>query len=474
MVMGYAWLNAPNSDELVYLIILATAFNQSVFAMSVGKHSAKLSWNEVVFWTSVSRFLIALPLLISEQFPEVLCCFRRASPPPPPPPSDSVDDEWGRRNSEGSSHCADIEQEEEQQFSVLCCLVPFGVMSAIMLSLRNLMSVLCGNITVNFGLSHLPMATVASLDASSSFFAALFGAIFLKEYLSCAITSFVFLGFVGIVLVFQPLELIGLDDTSSSLSPMQVFASLVVLLGSAGQGLQSVLQRGWKWSVWLGICTAGLTGMIFTLAIDRFIMTDRDSCWEWVREESSTSPLTTFAWVLILCLTSFNKSLCMNYVLKEASSGVSAGTMQTVYTCAVVAFQVCLQILFFDVEMSTCSWVGVAVIVISCVGIVHCEAMQNQAKADAAAYEPIHDYKDSALPSERSAAQPVTGREAGTMNLKNVGIGTPRSTRSDATPRSSVSQLLSHRTSKSVRFSGVYTPRSEDRNTPRIQAQCGL
>ena len=180
--------------------------------------------------------------------------------------------------------------------------------------------------------------------------------------------------------------------------------------------------------------------MIFALAIDRLVLTDRDSCWEWVRKESSTAPLTIFAWVLILCLTSFNKSLCMNYVLKEASSGVSAGSMQTVYTCAVVAFQVCLQILFFDVEMSTCSWVGVAVIVISCVGIVHCEAMQNQAKADAAAYEPIQDYKDFA----------------------------------HMTPRSSTSQMLSHRTSKSVRFSGVYTQRSDDRNTPRLKAQCGL
>ncbi len=285
---------------------------------------------------------------------------------------------------------------------------------------------------------------LASLDASSSFFAALFGAIFLKEYLSCAVILFVFLGFVGIVLVFEPLELLGLSqvegNNSSSLNPMEVFASLVVLLGSAGQGLQSVLQRGWKWSVWLGICTAGLTGMIFTLAIDHFIMTDRDSCWEWVREESSTSPLTTFAWGLILCLTSFNKSLCMNYVLKEASSGVSAGTMQTVHTCAVVAFQVCLQILFFDVEMSACSWVGVAVILISCVGIVHSEAMQNQAKADASAYEPIQDYKDFA----------------------------------HVTPRSSTSQISTHRTSKSVRFSGVYTQRSDDRKTPRLKAQCGL
>jgi len=175
----------------------------------------------------------------------------------------------------------EILEEEEEQFWLFCFMVPFAVMSGLMLVFRNLISVICGSITINYGISQLPISTVAALDSSSTLFTVLFGAIYLKEYVSYFTLFLIFLGFVGVLLIFQPLELLALCFFGNTRStPMTVFASLVVLLGAAGTGLQSVLQRGWKWSVWMSICTAGITGIIFTRVIDRLFLTDRDSCWK--------------------------------------------------------------------------------------------------------------------------------------------------------------------------------------------------
>ena len=296
----------------------------------------------MTFWTSVGRVLLSLPLLIHEQVQAPL-----------PTASNSVKTLAQSKSDEVGETAVEILEEEEEQFSLFCCMVPFAVMSGLMLLFRNLISVMCGSITINYGISELPISTVAALESSSTLFTVLFGAIYLKEYVSCLTLFLIFLGFVGVLLIFQPLELRGLFFFgNTSLTPMAVFASLVVLLGAAGSGLQSVLQRGWKWSVWLSICTAGLTGIIVTLVIDRLFLTDRDSCWEWVRSEGVTKPFTTFSWILILCLTSFNRSLCMNYVLKEASSGVTAGTIETVYKCSGIALQIVLQIMYFDAPVT--------------------------------------------------------------------------------------------------------------------------
>lgn len=381
-LMPYMWGSGAVSDTLVYIIVLATAANQAVLSMTVDELSPSLSWNEVTFWTSVGRFLLSLPLLIHEQ------CLA-----PLPTASHSVKNLTQLKSDGVGETAVEILEEEEEQFSLFCFMVPFAVMSGLMLVFRNLISVICGSITINYGISQLPISTVAALDSSSTLFTVLFGAIFLKEYVSYLTLFLIFLGFVGVLLIFQPLELLGLFFFgNTSLTPMAVFASLVVLLGAAGTGLQSVLQRGWKWSVWMSICTAGITGIIFTLVIDRLFLTDRDSCWEWVRSEAVTKPFTTFAWILILCLTSFNRSLCMNYVLKEASSGVTAGTIETVYKCSGIALQIVLQIMFFNDVVTACVWAGVAVIVISCVGIVHCE--------EAKGFEKIVE------PSPRPAANP--------------------------------------------------------------------
>jgi hypothetical protein len=62
--------------------------------------------------------------------------------------------------------------------------------------------------------------------------------------------------------------------------------------------------------------------------------------------------------------------------LKEASSGVTAGAIETVYECTEMSLQIVLQIMFFNDVVTACVWAGVAVIVISCVGIVHCEEVK--------------------------------------------------------------------------------------------------
>jgi len=388
------WGRGALSDEVVYLIVLGAAANEAVFSMTVDQLSSSLSWNEVTFWTSVGRFLLSLPLLIYEQFESPL-----------PTASDSVEKLEQSQSDEAGEPAVEILEEEEQQFSIFCLMtnimVPFSVMSGLMLVFRNLTSVLCGSMTINYGLSQLPISTVAALESTSALLTVLFGAILLKEYVSCLTLFLIFLGFVGVLLIFQPLELLGLffignsSFGNSSLTPMALFASLVVLLGAAGTGLQSVLQRGWKWSVWLSICSAGLTGIIVTLVIDRLFLTDRNSCWEWVREEAVTKPVTTFSWILILCLTSFNRSMCMNYVLKEASSGVTAGTIETVYRCSAITLQTVLQVMFFDDVVTACVWAGVALMVISCVGIVHSK--------EATGFEVIVDPSPRPAPSPRSA-----------------------------------------------------------------------
>jgi drug/metabolite transporter (DMT)-like permease len=364
--MPTVWGSGAISDAVVYIVVLAAAANEAVFSMTVDHLSPSLSWNEVTFWTSVGRSLLSLPLLIYEQVQAPL-----------PTVSNSVENlQQSKCDEVGQETAVKIPEEEEEQFSIFCFLtnimVPFSVMSGLMLVFRNLTSVLCGSMTINYGLSHLPISTVAALESTSALLTVLFGAIFLKEYVSCLTLFLIVLGFVGVLLIFQPLELLGLFFFgNSSLTPMAFFASVVVLLGAAGTGLQSVLQRGWKWSVWLSICSAGLTGIIVTLIIDRLVLTDRNSCWEWVREEAVAKPFTTFSWILILCLTSFNRSMCMNYVLKEASCGVTAGTIETVYRCSTITLQTVLQIMFFDDVVTACVWAGVALMVISCVGIVH-------------------------------------------------------------------------------------------------------
>ena len=216
--MPNMWGSGTISDAVVYVIVLAAAANEAVFSMTVDQLSPSLSWNEVTFWTSVGRFLLSLPLFIYEQVQAPL-----------PTASNSVENLEQSKSDEVGETAVKILEEQEEQFSIFCfmtnIMVPFSVMSGLMLVFRNLTSVLCGSMTINYGLSQLPISSVAALESTSALLTVLFGAIFLQEYVSCLTLFLIFLGFVGVLLIFQPLELLGyFFFGNSSLTPMALLA----------------------------------------------------------------------------------------------------------------------------------------------------------------------------------------------------------------------------------------------------------
>jgi drug/metabolite transporter (DMT)-like permease len=77
-----------------------------------------------------------------------------------------------------------------------------------MLTLRGFMGTFGGHLALYWGVQFLLPSEAAALWSTAPFFALLFGYIILKEVLSATTVTMICLGFAGVLLVIQPVELV--------------------------------------------------------------------------------------------------------------------------------------------------------------------------------------------------------------------------------------------------------------------------
>ena len=122
----------------------------------------------------------------------------------------------------------------------------------------------------------------------------------------------------------------------------------------------------------------GLVGVVISLLIDFFLAeffftgsvhfdADAIHCWSWAARTAAENPLLTSVWIFLLGVSSFNKTLCINWAWKLDH----AGAIEIVYVSLLVGMQVIFQLFVFEEQSELFGYIGTAIICVSCGLIVY-------------------------------------------------------------------------------------------------------
>jgi hypothetical protein len=169
------------------------------------------------------------------------------------------------------------------------------------------------------------------------------------------------------------------EDSPTYLSnQITACAALVTLAGACCGGLLGPIMRGWQWPVWDVVAYVGLVGVVISLLIDSFLAdffffesvhfdAGAVRCWSWAARAAAVSPLLAAAWIFLLGVSSFNKTLCINWAWKLDH----AGAIEVVYVALLVGMQVLFQLLVFEERSEPLGYLSTAIICASCALIVY-------------------------------------------------------------------------------------------------------
>jgi drug/metabolite transporter (DMT)-like permease len=159
-----------------YALSIIGACSTMLQGLIVHLLAAELSVLEALFWSSLVRFTLALPFVL---FDLSKYAARAADESAPLLPKQSQ---------------ADVATPQIHRYA--------------MLALRGFMGTFGGHLALYWGVQFLFPSEAAALWSTAPFFALLFGYIILKEVLSTVTVTMICLGFVGVLLVIQPVELV--------------------------------------------------------------------------------------------------------------------------------------------------------------------------------------------------------------------------------------------------------------------------
>ena len=345
-----------------YGITFIGALNGSLMFIVVHDLDPAMTWNEATFWTSLARLVLAFPVVIYEKYTEY---FKKS-------------DEPNERTSLVEHGDTDMKKLTPGWIPSKEQWASFG-----MLTLRCTMSVFSGNIAPYAGVQFLPLSDAAAISALTPFFAMIFSSLLLSEHLSWFTVALTGLAFVGVLFVLRPLDMIawmwvGEDSPMYLTNQITACAALVTLAGAACGGLLGPIMRGWRWPVWDVVAYVGLVGVVISLLIDFFLAeffftgsvhfdADAIHCWSWAARTAAENPLLTSVWIFLLGVSSFNKTLCINWAWKLDH----AGAIEIVYVSLLVGMQVIFQLFVFEEQSELFGYIGTAIICVSCGLIVY-------------------------------------------------------------------------------------------------------
>ncbi len=159
-----------------YALSIIGACSTMLQGLIVHLLAAELSVLEALFWSSLVRFVLALPFVLFDL----------------------------------SKYAARAVGESEQLLpkqSQVDEATP-QIHRYAMLTLRGFMGTFGGHLALYWGVQFLYPSEAAALWSTAPFFALLFGYIILKEVLSAMTVTMICLGFAGVLLVIQPVELV--------------------------------------------------------------------------------------------------------------------------------------------------------------------------------------------------------------------------------------------------------------------------
>ena len=351
-----------------YGITFIGALNGSLMFIVVHDLDPAMTWNEATFWTSLARLVLALPVVAYEKYNEY---FKNlASNPSEITPLLDVKKDDSEKKSSPDEWSKWVPSKEQWD-------------SFWMLTVRCTMSVFSGNIAPYVGVQFLPLSDAAAISALTPFFAMIFSSLLLNEHLSWFTIALTGLAFVGVLFVLRPLDMIawmwvGEDSPMYLTNQITACAALVTLAGAACGGLLGPIMRGWRWPVWDVVAYVGLVGVAISLLIDLFLSeffftgsahfdAGATRVWSWAARAMAESPLSMAAWIFLLGVSSFNKTLCINWAWKLDH----AGAIEIVYVSLLVGMQVIFQLFVFEEQSELFGYIGTAVICVSCGLIVY-------------------------------------------------------------------------------------------------------
>ena len=335
----------PASSTIgAYGITFIGALNGSLMFIVVHDLDPSMTWNEATFWTSLARLLFALPVVIWEKYNE-FNAKKEKDPEQPATPSETTG----------------LVEKDTPAENAWWVVTPEQWASFGMLTLRCCMSVFSGNIAPYVGVQFLPISDAAALSALTPFFAMLFSSLFLNEHLSYNTLGFVAVAFVGVLFVLRPVDMVswmwmGEESPMYLSNQVTAMAATITLLGAVVGGALGPIMRGWKWPVWDVVAYVGFVGVVVSLVIDalfsQYFFTNSvhfdDSsqhCWSWASTHASANAILAITWLFLLGVSSFNKTLCINWAWKLDH----AGAIEMVYVSLVIGMQLYFQLFVFQV-----------------------------------------------------------------------------------------------------------------------------
>lgn len=177
-------------------------------------------------------------------------------------------------------------------------------------------------------------------------------------------------GFVGVLLVIQPVELVswvwtgGLDMVDFT----HTAACFLVLAGGACQGILGPMMRALKWTVFEVVAWTAAAGILVALLLSAlFQPAGLAACAAWVSAAAAVAPWAALGWVVLLGVTSLFSTYFLNWAWQLEPAGPVDMVNMSFFVGAMLVFQLAV------LEEASNAWAvaGVVVIVAAAAALIY-------------------------------------------------------------------------------------------------------